>query len=85
MIYGHGKVGRNVSISHCYGQRLNKDNNEFEDFNFDVIGCYVEDRATLFARRLFSDKSIIITNVEIETHFYTMDLEVFIQHAERTN
>lgn len=88
VIYGHGKVGRNVTISHCNGQRLNShdtDTVEFVDYSFDVYGCYTTERATRFARRITGDTSIVINNVEHETSYYCMDLETFIRYAERTN
>lgn len=85
-IYGHGKIGRNVSVSHCHGQRLNSsiDPPDFEDFSFSVFGCYTEQRATRFARRVFGDSSIIINNVEIETRYYSMTIQNFINHAVRS-
>lgn len=87
-IYGHGRVGRNVTISHCYGQRINTDENsvsEFVDFSFDAYGTYTESRATKFARRVTGDKTIVINKVEHETHYYAMDLSTFMQYAEQTN
>lgn len=86
-VYGHGKVSRNVTISHCYGQQLNDANGEaeFVDFCFDVYGTYTAERATRFARRAFADRSIVINKVEHETHFYAMDLPTFVELAERTN
>lgn len=83
-IYGRGKVGRNVSVSHCNGQRLNSNTGEFEDFSFSVFGVYLEDRATRYARRIFGDKTIIITNVVVETHYYSMTVDTFLALAERT-
>lgn len=88
MVYGHGKVGRNVTISRCNGQRLNSNNSdthEFVDFSIDLYGTYTVERATRFARRITGDKSIIINNIEHETGYYSMDLETFMRYAERTN
>lgn len=88
MIYGHGKIGRNVTVSHCYGQRINPDNpdaSEFVDYSIDIYGCFTEQRATRFARRVIGDRSIIINKVEFETHHYVMELAKFIDNAERTD
>jgi hypothetical protein len=82
---GHGNIGRNVTISHCTGQRYNKDTAEWDDYNVDIIGNYTEDRATRFCRRLTHDSTIVITNVEIERHYYRMNIHDFVEHAERTN
>lgn len=86
MIYGTGKVGRTVTISHCNGQAINKDRGdpEFVDFDFSVYGMYTPERATRYARRAFKDNSIIIFNVEHETGYYQMPLEEFMQTAVRS-
>ena len=87
-VYGHGKVSRNVTISHCNGQCINptsKDPPEFVDFCIDLYGTYTEQRATRQARRITGDNTIIINNVEYETHFYTMSIDDFVKQAERTN
>lgn len=84
MVYGHGKIGRNVTISHCHGQRLNTNGNdppEFEDFSYDVYGCYTKERATRYARRTFGDMSIVINNVEHETEYYAMTVNDFVEKA----
>lgn len=87
-IYGHGKIGRNVTVTHCNGQRLNQTENnetEFVDFSFDIYGCYTPQRATKFARRKFGDNSIVINNVLHETNYYAMELTTFLKYAERTS
>lgn len=84
-IQGSAKIGRNVRITHCDGQRLNQDTKEFEDYHIDFVGVYDEDRATRYARRIEHDKTIVITHVELETHYYSMDVFDFIRYAERTN
>lgn len=85
MVYGHGKIGRNVTISHCHGQHLNTnvDPPEFMDFDYDVYGCYTKERATRYARRVFGDSSIVINNVEHETEYYAMTIEEFVNYAQK--
>lgn len=88
MVYGHGRVGRNVTVSHCYGQRYKNDTSgqpEFVDYVIDIYGTYVPERATRFARRLTGDKTIVINNVETETGYYAMDLEEFMKFAKECN
>lgn len=88
MVYGNGKIGRSVVISHCSGQHLNpyaNDPPEFVDFEIDFFGCYTPQRATTYARRITGDSSVTINNVEHETHFYTMKLRDFVEVAERTD
>ena len=85
-IYGHGKVGRNVTVSHCHGQRINtahSPDGQWDDFSFDVYGVYTVERATRFARRITGDRTIVINNVEHETHYYAMELDRFVKTAER--
>lgn len=86
IVYGHAKVGRLVQITHCNGQRINPNNKdpiEFVDFSFDVYGTYTTGRATKFARKTFGDKSIVINNVEHDEEYYSMDIDTFINNAER--
>lgn len=88
MVYGHAKVARSITVSHCTGQRLNPNTKgppDFIDFSYDVYGCYTPERATRYARRTFSDNTIVINNVEMETRNYATDVETFISVAERTD
>ena len=88
MIYGHGKIGRNVTVSHCYGQRFianGSDPPEAVDFCFDAFGVYTEPRATRFARSIFKDRTIVINKVEHETEYLSMELSKYYQLAERSN
>ena len=88
MVYGHGKMGRNVTISHCYGQRISpntKDPPEFVDFSFDYYGNLTNQRATRYARRVFGDNTIIINNVEYETFYVNISIADLIRYGERTN
>jgi len=84
-VKGRSKVGRNISFSHCNGQRLVKETGEFVDYTIDILGNYTPERATRYAQRLEHDKTIIISNVEIEKHYYCMDMMKFIELSERTN
>lgn len=88
MVYGDLKIGRNISISHCVGQRVNsniKDPPTFVDYSIDIYGCYTEQRATRFARRLTGDNTIVINHVEITTKYYAIPVNVFVDTAERFN
>jgi hypothetical protein len=80
-IHGNGRVARNVSISTCYGQRLNSYTKEFDDFCFKVYGVYTPKRATIYARREFGDNTIVIQNTEIETIYMKMALRDFVEQA----
>lgn len=87
-IYGQGKIGRNVTVSHCFGQSVIYDDNHeaiFEDFTFDIYGCYTPQRATRYARQKFGDSTITINHVEHETGYYAMKLSDFMRYAERTS
>lgn len=88
MVHGDLKVGRNIPVSHCSGQRVNpntKDPPEFIDYSLDIYGCYTEQRATRFARRLTGDKTIVINNVEIENNYYAIPMAVFVEVAKECN
>ena len=76
-------IGRKFNWSNCYGQKYNYDTKEFEDFSFQVLGNYTEKRATNFARKKYKDDSIIIYNVEIETHYHKVPVDVFLENSER--
>lgn len=84
-VQGHARIGRNVNITHCDGQRLNRANMEFEDYHVDFIGVYTVERAQRYARRIEHDDTIIITYVETEKHYYAMDVFDFVKYATRTN
>lgn len=87
MIYGQPTIGRNVTVTHCNGQRVTntREGPVFEDFSIDVYGCYTAERATTYVRRLVKDSSIVINNVEHETHHYKMKIQDFIKYGERTS
>ena len=77
------KIRRTFNWSKCNGQRFNFDSKEYEDFNFEVLGNYSEKRATNYARRIFKDNSILITNVEIDSKVYAISAQDFIKYGER--
>lgn len=88
MIYGGAKIGRNISVSHCVGQRsiwTANNGTEYFDFMIDIFGCYTCERATRFARRLTGDSTITITHVEVETHYYACGIREFLNVAKRTS
>lgn len=76
-------IGRSIVTSHCYGQCVNPDTGEFEDYSEDLRGCYTPERATRQIRKLTQDKTVTINRVEQEKNYYKQDIETFIKHAER--
>lgn len=77
------KIRHTYNLSKCSGQRYIFLTNEYEDVYFEVVGKYTPQRATNYARKIFKDNSIVITNVEIETEVYAISVEDFIKYGER--
>ena len=82
-IIGTGKIGRNVSITKCYGTRNKEgdgvDSAEMQDFAIGIYGCYDCLRATKFLRKKLQDKSILINKAEIVTKYCSMPLDKFVK------
>lgn len=85
MAVGGGKVGRNITVTHCRGRRYDYSAEDFVDFTLDIYGNLSKPRATWYARRYYSDSKCLVTDVEYETHYWSMPLCKFVDNSERTN
>lgn len=77
------KTRRTFDLSKCSGQRYNFETKQYEDFYFEEYGNYTEERATRYAQKKFKDRSIVITNVEIDHQIWAISHEDFIKYGER--
>lgn len=80
MMVNRRKIMRSITFSACLGKRVNEAG-EFENYSCVLTGEYTPERATRTLRRLESDQSITIVNVDYDTKKYVMDIEDFVKHA----
>lgn len=73
-------VSRTITISVCFGQRVNA-LGEFEDFVEDVTRGITAERATAYFRRKYGDETITINHVETATDTYYLTEEEFLKYA----
>lgn len=72
-------INRTITTTSAYGKAYDPDKSEYQDFTciFDgemsIEECNKEVRST--------NPFVMITNVEHETHTYSMPLDVFIENA----
>lgn len=79
-IIERGMIGRTVSFSHCKGMHVV--DGEFEPFEHDLIGDYSNpDKATNTLRRRMKDASITITDIEVDSDYYSMPVKLFVETA----
>lgn len=75
-----GMIGRTVTFSHCYGQRVQ--NSAFVHFEYDLLGDYADPvKATNTLRRRLKDPSITITRVEQDSDYYSIPVKLFVETA----
>lgn len=75
-----GMIGRTVTFSHCYGQRVQ--DGVFVHFEFDLLGDYADPvKATNTLRRRLADPSITITRVEQDSDYYSIPIKLFVETA----
>lgn len=75
-----GMIGRTVTFSHCYGQRVQ--DGVFVHFEFDLLGDYADPvKATNTLRRRLQDPSITITRVEQDSDYYSIPIKLFVETA----
>lgn len=78
---GKGRdIRRTLTVSVCFGQRLNA-LGEFEDFCEDLFRPTTPEKATRHFRRKYHDDTITINCVETDTSTYRLSFEDFLQHA----
>lgn len=79
-ILERGMIGRTVTFSHCYGQRVQ--DGVFVQFEFDLLGDYADPvKATNTLRRRLGDTSITITRVEQDSEYYSIPIKLFVETA----
>lgn len=80
------KIGRRINTITCYGKRLR--DNEFEDFCAVVITSEnmptLED-LTKHLRKRERDQTLVVNKIDVDSSYYKMSVEDFIQKAERTD
>lgn len=75
-----GMIGRTVTFSHCYGQRVQ--DRAFVQFEYDLLGDYADPvKATNTLRRRLKDPSITITRVEQDSDYYSIPIKLFVETA----
>ena len=73
-------VSRTVTISVCFGQRVNA-LGEFEDFVEDLTRAITPERATRLFRKRYRDDSITINRVDTMTDEYYLTEDEFLKYA----
>lgn len=84
-IYKGRDIGRTVQLSYCKGLRVvqGKDTREACEFEAVVYGSISVEAAQAYFRRKFHDDTIVITGVETDTDYYSMDLETFLSNSTK--
>lgn len=78
---GRRYIGRRVSLSKCMGTHKPPGGTR-ERFTMVLVGEFTPERAERKLQRVLHDPSIVIDSVEIESHYYRMDLYRFLELAE---
>lgn len=73
-------IRRTLSVTVCFGQRLNA-LGEFEYFCDNVFRPTTPERATRYFRRKYGDDTIVINHVETDTSTYALSFEDFLNYA----
>lgn len=79
----HRKIEVFVTLSYCYGIRDGPDG-KAEAWDGVLIGAFNKEGAQEELERLFPDEIIEVKTVNLDTGFYSMDLEDFIIIATNT-
>lgn len=74
-------VERTITVSVCFGQRVNPITGEFEDFTADLTRSITAERATRLFRRQYEDETITVNKVEMMTDTYYLTEEEFLKYA----
>lgn len=77
---GQHDVRRTLTVSVCFGQRLNA-LGEFEDFDETIFRATTPERATRYLRRKYGDDTITVNRVESDTSVYELSFEDFLKYA----
>lgn len=82
----NGRIGRTITRTYCDCSMLKEDGGErkTEYFTELLYGSYTVQRAQKELRRRMHNSTVNVHAVDVESGYYSMALETFLEHAELT-
>ena len=80
-IIGGKSIGRTMFLTFCTGVRFDEGSGELVNEEWVIAGRCDRANAQNRLRQLFSDKSIIITETNVESDYYSVPFDDFIKMA----
>lgn len=80
-IIGGKSIGRTMFLTFCTGVRFDERSGELVSGEWVIAGRCDRANAQNRLRQLFSDKSIIVTETNVESDYYSVPFDDFIKMA----
>lgn len=80
-IIGGKSIGRTMFLTFCTGVRFDEGSGELANDEWVIAGRCDRANAQKRLRRLFDDKSIVVTETNVESDYYSVPFDDFITMA----